>query len=236
MSERQQKLRPCVTHSILSFIEHRNPTLPAGSTAKKKKTTTTTGKPKGMLEIKTSPRVLKLLSVDLRILYNHSDNNRQRTERALEKRGFVYVWGGGGGRQKLGVRKGRATEDVTSRCGSDRGEFVPTCPSSSGMSCVPVTDVPFTPRPLFFRCCLSLEVVARISRSGGLRTQKLKSHPLRAQSLKVLPLKPGIGQYIAMHATFTARDFFLANFYPSGPFTCIFFPKPLPSFSCVSCG
>ena len=27
----------------------------------------------------------------------------------------------------------------------------------------------------------------------------------------------------------TARDFFLANFYPSGPFACIF-SKPLPSF------
>ena len=38
---------------------------------------------------------------------------------------------------------------------------------------------------------------------------------------KVLPFKPGVGQYIAMHATLTARDFFLANFYPSGPFTCI---------------
>ena len=28
--------------------------------------------------------------------------------------------------------------------------------------------------------------------------------------------------YIAMHATLTARNFFLANFYPAGPFTCIF--------------
>ena len=25
-----------------------------------------------------------------------------------------------------------------------------------------------------------------------------------------------------LHATPTARDFFLANFYPCGPFTCIF--------------
>ena len=53
--------------------------------------------------------------------------------------------------------------------------------------------------------------------------------------LKGSPLKPGVGQYIAMHATLTARGFFLANIYPSGPFTCIF-PKLLPSFSCVSCG
>ena len=53
--------------------------------------------------------------------------------------------------------------------------------------------------------------------------QKLKSHLMRTQSLKVLPLKPGIGQYIATHATLTARDFFLDDFYPSSPFTRIFF-------------
>ena len=52
--------------------------------------------------------------------------------------------------------------------------------------------------------------------------QKFKSHLLRTKSLKVLPLKPGVGEYIAIHATLTARDFFLAYFYPSGPFTCIF--------------
>ena len=33
-----------------------------------------------------------------------------------------------------------------------------------------------------------------------------------------------------MHATPTARDFFCPNFYPSGPFACIFFQKPIPSF------
>ena len=58
--------------------------------------------------------------------------------------------------------------------------------------------------------------------SGELRTQKLKSHAMRTPGLKVFLLKPWVGQYIAMHATFTARDFFLTNFYPSGPFTCIF--------------
>ena len=61
------------------------------------------------------------------------------------------------------------------------------------------------------------------SRSGELRTQKFKSHLVRIQSLNVFPLKPGVGQYIAIHATLTDRDFFLAYFYPSGPFTCIFF-------------
>ena len=68
---------------------------------------------------------------------------------------------------------------------------------------------------------LHLLSVCVCPRSGKLRTQKLKSHLMRTQSLKVLPLKPGIGQYIAMHATLTARDFFLAIFYLSGPFTCI---------------
>ena len=57
------------------------------------------------------------------------------------------------------------------------------------------------------------------SRCGELRTQKLKSYLVRRQSLNVLPLKPGIGQYIAIHAVLTARDFFLAHFYPFGPFT-----------------
>ena len=32
--------------------------------------------------------------------------------------------------------------------------------------------------------------------SGELRMQKLKSHLVRTQSLNVLPLKPGVGQYI----------------------------------------
>ena len=66
-----------------------------------------------------------------------------------------------------------------------------------------------------------------VPRSGELRTQKLKSHLVRTQSLNVLPVKPGVGQYIAIHATLTVRDFFPAYFYLFGPFTCIF-PKPLP--------
>ena len=66
-------------------------------------------------------------------------------------------------------------------------------------------------------------------RSGELRTQKLKSHLVRIQSLNVLPLKPGIGQYIAIHATLTTTDFFLVYFYISGPLPA-FFPKPLPIF------
>ena len=40
-------------------------------------------------------------------------------------------------------------------------------------------------------------------------------------------LKSGVGQYRAVHAMLTARDFFLAYFYPSSPFTCIL-SKSLP--------
>ena len=67
-----------------------------------------------------------------------------------------------------------------------------------------------------------------VPRRGELRTQKLRSPLVRTQSLNVLPLKPGVGKYIVLHAKLTVRDFFLAYFYPSGPFTGIFFPKPLP--------
>ena len=85
--------------------------------------------------------------------------------------------------------------------------------------------------------CLELfKIFVTPTHGGELRTQKLKSHLLRTQSLKVLPSKPGVSQYRAVRATLTAGDFFLADFYPSGPFTCIFFPKLLPSSSCVSFG
>ena len=70
-----------------------------------------------------------------------------------------------------------------------------------------------------------------LPRSGELQTQKLKSHLVRTKSLKILPLKPGVSQDIAIHATLTARDFFLAYFYHSGLFTCIF-PKTSQFFLC----
>ena len=74
-----------------------------------------------------------------------------------------------------------------------------------------------------------VDIPAHATRSGELRMQKLKSHLVRTQSLNVLPLKPGVGQYIAIHATLTAREFFLAYFHPSSPFTCIF-SKTSPNF------
>ena len=55
---------------------------------------------------------------------------------------------------------------------------------------------------------------------------------LLTQSLKLLPLKPGVGQWIAVHATRTARDFFLTYFYPSSSFACIFFQNFPRFFLC----
>ena len=99
----------------------------------------------------------------------------------------------------------------------------------------PPPPLHFPPELLFFYFSSYFFFLLLKPRSGELRTQKLKSHLMRTQSLKILPLKPGVGQYIAIHATLIARDFYLSNFYPSGLFTCIF-SEPLPSFSCVSCG
>ena len=66
-------------------------------------------------------------------------------------------------------------------------------------------------------------------RSGELRTQKLKSHLMRTQSLNILSLKPGVGQCIAIHATLTARDssLLISTLPVHSP---AFFPKPLPIF------
>ena len=72
-------------------------------------------------------------------------------------------------------------------------------------------------------------IVPTPPRSWELRTQKLKSHLVRTRSLNVLPVKPGVGQYLAIHDTLTARHFFRVYFYPSGPFTCIF-SKTSPDF------
>ena len=65
--------------------------------------------------------------------------------------------------------------------------------------------------------------------------QKLKSHLLRTQSLNIIDLKPGIGQYIAIHATLTARDFSLliSTFPVHSP---AFYPKLILIFSVLAVG
>ena len=88
-----------------------------------------------------------------------------------------------------------------------------------------------------FPLLIILSCLFDIPRSRERRTQKLKSPLMRTQSLEVLPLKPGVGQSAYCNACYAyCQEFvFPANFYPSGPFTCIF-SKFLPTFSCVSCG
>ena len=68
------------------------------------------------------------------------------------------------------------------------------------------------------------------TRSGELRTQKLRSHLLKTQRSEVLPFKFRVNQHMAMHATLTSREFFLANFYPPGRFICIFSKTSLEFF------
>ena len=90
---------------------------------------------------------------------------------------------------------------------------------------------PFTSKPkerLALTSALS-PLLSPHTRSGELQTQKLKTHLLRPQSFNVLHLKPKVGQCIAIHATLSAKDFFLAYYYLSGPFTCIF-SKTSPDF------
>ena len=51
---------------------------------------------------------------------------------------------------------------------------------------------------------INQELFHAVPRSGELRAQKLKPYLVRTQSLNVLPLKPGVSRYIAIHATLTA--------------------------------
>ena len=69
-----------------------------------------------------------------------------------------------------------------------------------------------------------------------LRTQKWKTHLLRTHSSKVLAWQPGVGQNRAMHASSTARDFFLELISNPPGHSSALFPKQFPSSSCVSCG
>ena len=66
--------------------------------------------------------------------------------------------------------------------------------------------------------------------SGELRTQKLKSHLVRTQSLNVLPLKPGVGQFIwpyMLRLLPGISSLLISTFPVHSP---AFFPKPLLIF------
>ena len=93
------------------------------------------------------------------------------------------------------------------------------------------TQLPVNRHYVFCLFMCSCQCSAQL-RSEKLRTQKLKSHLVRTQSLNVLPFKPGVGQYIAINAMLTAREFFLAYFFPSSPFTCIFSKTSSNFFLC----
>ena len=69
----------------------------------------------------------------------------------------------------------------------------------------------------------------------GTPDEKIKDPSVENPELKGSPFYAWAHPYITIRATPTARDFFLANFYPSGLFTCIF-QKPLPRFFSVGCG
>ena len=62
--------------------------------------------------------------------------------------------------------------------------------------------------------------------------QKLKSHLVRKQRLKALPLKPGVGQRIDMHATLMPgiSSLLISTLSVHSP---SFFPKPSKFFLCL---
>ena len=74
----------------------------------------------------------------------------------------------------------------------------------------------------FCSMCESPPYYTTFPRSGGLRTQKLKSNLMRNTELKGSPFKAW-SWAVYSHACYAySRDFFLTYFYPSSPFTCIF--------------
>ena len=86
--------------------------------------------------------------------------------------------------------------------------------------------------------CIDLRTIVSLfaAQSGAVEAES-KVPSVENPGLKVLRLKPGESRCKAMHATPTARNFFLANFYlPGRSIHLHFFPKPLPSFSRANCG
>ena len=80
------------------------------------------------------------------------------------------------------------------------------------------------------RCLFRVNIrVRRTTPLWGTADAEMKHPSVENPDLKVLPFKPGAGLYIALRATPTTGDFFLAKFYPSGPFTCVL-SKTSPEF------
>ena len=71
--------------------------------------------------------------------------------------------------------------------------------------------------------CLMLMISYRLSQRGAGDT-KIKVPSVENTEVKSSPFKfRSRSVYIALHASLTARDFFLDNFFLFGSFTCIFF-------------
>ena len=73
-------------------------------------------------------------------------------------------------------------------------------------------------------CFISLQLLSLVvvPPQWGTADAELKVPSVENTELKDSPFKAW-GRSVLSHTYMAARDFFLANFYPSGPFTCIFF-------------
>ena len=60
----------------------------------------------------------------------------------------------------------------------------------------------------------------------GAAVAEIKVPSVENTELKGSPFKAWSRSVCSLHATLTARDFYLVHFYSSGPFTCIFPQKP----------
>ena len=83
---------------------------------------------------------------------------------------------------------------------------------------------------------LLLMMMMMITPQLGAADAKIKVPFVENTELKRSPFKAW-SRSVYSHTCYAycARDFFLACFYPSGPFTCIVV-KISPDFSCVGCG
>ena len=76
---------------------------------------------------------------------------------------------------------------------------------------------------------------SRLVPQWGVADAEIKVPSDENTELKGSPFKAWSRSVYDMHATLTARDFFLADFYPCSPFTLIL-TESSPDFSCVGCG
>ena len=93
-----------------------------------------------------------------------------------------------------------------------------------GQEC-PLCDVLYYIKLCSLSLSLSLSLPAVGAADAEIKIPSFENTVLKGSSFKAW----GRSAY-SHNATLTARDFFHANFYPSGPFMCIFFPETSPEF------